>query len=72
MISDKALQEFKKIWYEEFNEEISDKEALSFGASLLTIFNHIYRPIKKEWVKTLSDKKVNINENEHNSIPNQK
>lgn len=72
MISEIALQEFKKIWREEFNDKISDEEALSAGASLLTLFNHIYRPVKKEWLEAISDKKENINENEHNSILNQK
>lgn len=68
MLSENALQEFKKIWREEFNEEISDEEAVSAGTSLLTLFDHIYRPVKKQWVETVPNNKENINENEHNSI----
>jgi len=73
MLSETALQEFKKIWREEFNEEISDEEGVSAGTSLLTLFDHIYRPVKKQWLETVPDnKKNNENNNEHNSIPNQK
>ena len=51
MISDKALQEFKVIWLEEFKQEISDEFAMEQATQLLTLFDAIYRPIKKEWVK---------------------
>lgn len=51
MLSEKALQDFKKIYRAEFNAEISDEEALALGTNLLTIFNNIYRPLKKEWVQ---------------------
>ncbi|MDD2785995.1 MAG: hypothetical protein PHS79_03825 [Patescibacteria group bacterium] len=49
MISNEALQEFKKIWREQFGEDITDAKALEEGINLLTLFNAIYRPIKKEW-----------------------
>ena len=49
MVSEKALQEFKKIWREEFGEEISDEKALQEATALLTMFDVIYRPIRKEW-----------------------
>lgn len=56
MISETALQEFKKIWAEEFNgEEISDEQAMELGTNLLTLFHHIYRPVKKEWLVAFSD-----------------
>jgi len=57
MISQAALQEFKKIWAEEFGEEISDEQATELGINLLTLFNYIYRPIKKEWLEEFSDDK---------------
>ena len=57
MISQTALQEFKKIWAEEFGEEISDEQATELGINLLTLFNYIYRPIKKEWLEEFSDDK---------------
>lgn len=51
MISKKALNEFKKIYKEEFGEKITDAEAVSLGTNLLTMMNAVYRPIKKEWLK---------------------
>lgn len=56
MISNEALAEFKKIWKEQFNEEISDEKAMEEGIALLTLMNAIYRPIKKEWLKDLKEK----------------
>lgn len=56
MLSDKALQEFKKIWKEEFGEDISDEKAAEEGINILTMFGAIYRPIKKEWVDELEGK----------------
>lgn len=56
MISEIALQEFKKLWVEEFGEEISDEQAVELGTNLLTLFHHIYRPLKKDWLGAVSDK----------------
>ena len=56
MVSEKALQEFKKIWKEEFGEEISDQKALDEATALLTFFDAIYRPIKKEWLDEREEK----------------
>jgi hypothetical protein len=49
MVSEKALQEFKNIWREEFGEEISDEKALEEATALLTLFDAVYRPIPKAW-----------------------
>jgi hypothetical protein len=49
MVSEKALREFKRLWLEEFGEEITDEKALDEATALLTMFDAIYRPIKKEW-----------------------
>ena len=57
MISDKALREFKEIWKEEIGEEISDESAMGEATQLLTLFDAIYQPIKKEWVKQYDDDK---------------
>lgn len=62
MLSDKALQEFKKIWKEEFGEDISDEKAAEEGINLLTMFDAIYRPIKKEWVDELEGKEQSKNQ----------
>lgn len=60
MLSKEAIEEFKKIWLEEFKEEISDEKAVELGTNLLTLFHHIYRPVKKEWLKAVSeDEKLN-------------
>ena len=64
MLSEEAMQEFKKIYLEEYGEEISDERATELGINLLTIFDKVYRPVKKEWVKELHEelKKI-INQN---------
>ncbi len=51
MISDKALQDFKRIYREEKGAELSDAEAMEEAVALLTLYNAVYRPIKKEWLE---------------------
>ncbi len=51
MLSQQALKEFKEIWKEEYQEEISDKFAIEKGINLLVLFDNIYYPIKKDWLK---------------------
>jgi len=53
MLSRQALQDFKKIWKEEYGTDISDKEATELGISLLTYFDKVFRPVKKEWLERL-------------------
>lgn len=65
MLSDAALQEFKKIYGEEIGEEISDEKAVELGINLLTIFDKVYRPVKKEWLEN-----KNEYENKTKSITN--
>ena len=48
MLSKQALQEFKEIWKTEIGEDISDDFALEKATQLLTLFDAIYKPIKKE------------------------
>ena len=55
MISETALQEFKKLYIEEFGEEISDEQAMKLGTNLLTLFHHIHRPVKKDWLEAVSE-----------------
>lgn len=62
MLSETALREFKKIYAEEFGEELSDEKATELGLNLLSLFNCIYRPIKKDWIEKVSDSKnIKIN-----------
>ena len=56
MLSNKSLEEFKKIWREQFGEEISDEKATEEAINLLTLMDAVYRPIKKEWLKELKEK----------------
>jgi len=56
MISETALQDFKKLWLEEFREEISDEQAMELGTSLLCLFDKVFRPVKKSWLdEVISD-----------------
>lgn len=54
MISETALQEFKKIWVEEGFGEITNEEAMEIAPNLLSLFDHIYRPVKKKWLDAVS------------------
>lgn len=62
MISETALQEFKKLWVEEFGEKISDEQAMELGTSLLSLFDRIYRPVKKSWFEKVSEVKEILKE----------
>ncbi len=53
MVSDKALSEFITIWKEEFGNDLPKEEATLNALSLLTLFNTIYHPVKKEWLEEL-------------------
>ena len=57
MISEVALKEFRQIWKEELGEDLPEDLAVKEAISLLTFFDHIYRPVKKSWLKAISDKK---------------
>lgn len=56
MISEKALEEYKALYKEEFGEEISNEKAMDEAVSLLTMFDAIYRPVKKSWLKEIDEK----------------
>lgn len=61
MISEEALQEYKKIHREEFGEDISDEKAMDDAVNLLTFFDVVYRPIKKEWLKESGENDNQVN-----------
>ncbi|MFA7654337.1 MAG: hypothetical protein WCX97_04900 [Candidatus Magasanikbacteria bacterium] len=48
MISKVALEEYKRIWKKQFNEEISDDKALESATKLLTLMEAIYKPITQK------------------------
>jgi len=47
-LSEEGIQEFKKAYLEEFNEQISDAEAKEMGENLIALFKIICRPIPEE------------------------
>ncbi|MCK9437901.1 MAG: hypothetical protein M0Q12_11935 [Synergistaceae bacterium] len=44
MISQQSLEKFKKIFKEEFGEEISDEQALNLATRLLNVGRALYSP----------------------------
>lgn len=56
MISETAIKEFKELYLAEFGEKISDEQAVELGTNLLSLFNKIYRPLKKSWLEAVSEK----------------
>lgn len=64
MISNEALLEFKQIWMDEFGEEISDEVATRKAINLLTMFDTVYRPIKREEFEKYEDENGNVVENQ--------
>ena len=55
MLSKQSLEEFKRIWEEKYGEKISDDFALEQAVNLLTLFNVVFRPLKKEWIENKSE-----------------
>lgn len=49
MVSEEALKEFKEIYKEEYGVDLDDRTATDLAVNLLTLFDKIYRPIKKSW-----------------------
>ena len=49
VLSEKAVEDFKVAVKEEYGEEISDEQATKDALNFLTIFNLVFRKIKKEW-----------------------
>jgi hypothetical protein len=64
MISKEALEKFKKIYKDEFGVDLADDVALEKAASLLTMMNAIYRPIKVEDYNRLQERRKKIGDPE--------
>lgn len=47
-ISDEKIEEYRKIYKEQFGEEISKEEAREQGINLVNLMKLIYKPITKE------------------------
>ena len=52
MLSAQAILEFKEICKAELGLDITDEVALAQGINLLTLFDHIYQPVRQEWLDT--------------------
>jgi hypothetical protein len=51
MISKQALDEYREIHRQETGKVFSDDQLLDEAVNLLTLFNFVYRPIKKAWLQ---------------------
>jgi hypothetical protein len=51
MVSDKALQELKEVFRLEKGYIPEEQELVLYATQLLTLMNHVFKPIKKEWVQ---------------------
>jgi len=45
-LSEKAIEELKRIYSQEFEKDISDEKAKELGNNLIELFKIIYRPVK--------------------------
>jgi len=51
MLTKQALEEYKQLHREETGTVFPDDVLANEAINLLTLFNFVYRPIKKEWLK---------------------
>ena len=51
MLTKHALEEYKEIHCQETGEVLSDDVLANEAINLLTLFNFVYRPIKKAWLQ---------------------
>lgn len=51
MLTKHALEEYKEIHRQETGAVLPDDVLANEAINLLTLFNFVYRPIKKEWLK---------------------
>lgn len=56
MLSKQALDEYREIYRNEHGEVPSDEILAEEAIKLLTAFDLIYRPIKKEWFAAYEEK----------------
>ena len=58
MITEKAFQEFKRIYFEEIGTRESDDELRKQAESLLALMDAIYKPIKQSWIRNKTNKNM--------------
>ncbi|MBU6426912.1 hypothetical protein KGQ27_01600 [Patescibacteria group bacterium] len=60
MLSKQALDEYREIYRREHGEVPSDEILVEEAVKLLTVFDMVYRPVKKAWLENYQN---NTNEN---------
>lgn len=50
MIEEKSLQELRDIFIQETGAAPEGEALETLGMELLNLFNHVYQPVKKEWL----------------------
>ena len=51
-----AILEYQEIYKKEYGEDISFEDAQRQGIKLLTLYQAVYQPIKKEWIVEVAKK----------------
>jgi adenosine deaminase len=51
MLSQKAISEFKVVYKKEFGQDLNDNEAKEMAERFLKIFNIVYKPIPKNFLR---------------------
>ncbi len=64
MLSDKAIEEFKQLYKEQYGEELTDSVAAEAANRLLRLVDIVYRPIPKDW-----EEKYEQIEQEQKAVP---
>lgn len=60
MLSKQALDEYRKIYRREHGEVPSDEILVEEATKLLTVFDLVYRPVKKVWLNEYEQLRQNI------------
>lgn len=58
LLPTEAIVEYQALYKQEYGQDISYEEAQRQGLKLLNLYDAIYRPVKKNWIKEV-EKKIN-------------
>lgn len=62
MVSQEALNEYKKIYRKQFRKDISDADALEQATKLLRLMEVVYKPMTKEEFEQFSKQQTKPSE----------
>ncbi len=48
MLTEKSIQDFKRLYAEEYGVDLSDAEVLLMTTNVLRLLDHVYRPLPGE------------------------